>query len=223
MNLKRNYTLPAVPLRIEGYDISNIHGNLSVGSMVVFDKGIPKPAHYRRFKIKTVPYIDDYSMIQEVLKRRFHKYLNKEDKWAIIPDLILIDGGKGHLNAAIEAMHELGVDSIPVASIAKEKEEVFIPGKTTPVDIPKTSAALHLLQRVRDESHRFALSYHQKLRSKKSMLSVLDSIPGIGPKRKKALLKRFGSVQNIKNASKEELTTVTGITDTLAETIKEYL
>jgi excinuclease ABC subunit C len=221
--LKERLLLTTVPLRIEGYDISNIHGNLSVGSMVVFDKGIPKPAHYRRFKIKTVPYINDYSMIQEVLKRRFHNYLNREDKWAIIPDLVLIDGGKGHLHAAIEAMHGLGVDSIPVASIAKEKEEVFIPGKTTPVDIPKNSASLHLLQRVRDESHRFALSYHQKLRSKKSMLSVLDSIPGIGPKRKKALLKRFGSVQNIKNAAKEELTTVIGITDTVAETIKEYL
>lgn len=222
-DLKELLNLPTVPMRIEGYDISNIRGNLSVGSMVVFDKGMPKPAHYRRFKIKTVPYIDDYSMIQEVLRRRFNKYLDKEDKWAIVPDLVLIDGGKGHLNAAIEVLKELKMLSIPVASIAKENEEIFIPAKSTPVDMPQTSAALHLLQRVRDESHRFALSYHQKLRSKKSVLSAIDDIPGIGPKRKKALLKKFGSVPGIKEASIGDLITVVGITQKLAEVIKEYL
>lgn len=222
-DLKGLLKLPSVPLRIEGYDISNIRGNLSVGSMVVFDKGMPKPAHYRRFKIKTVPYIDDYSMIQEVLRRRFHRYLDKEDKWSIVPDLVLIDGGKGHLNAASEVMRELGLDTIPLASIAKENEEVFILAQSVPVDMPKTSVSLHLLQRVRDESHRFALSYHQKLRSKKSILSALDHIPGIGPKRKKALLKKLGSVKGIKEASREELTTVTGITNKLADVIKEYL
>ena len=222
-DLKGLLKLPSVPLRIEGYDISNIRGKLSVGSMVVFDKGMPKPAHYRRFKIKTVPYIDDYSMIQEVLRRRFHRYLDKEDKWSIVPDLVLIDGGKGHLNAASEVMRELGLDTIPLASIAKENEEVFILAQSAPVDMPKTSVSLHLLQRVRDESHRFALSYHQKLRSKKSILSALDHIPGIGPKRKKALLKKLGSVKGIKEASREDLTTVTGITNKLADVIKEYL
>lgn len=221
--LKKKLNLPVAPLRIEGYDISNIRGNLAVGSMTVFEKGIPKPAHYRRFRIKTVADIDDYSMIQEVLRRRFHKYLDKEDKWTEVPDLILIDGGKGHLNSALQAMKELGLDSIPVVSLAKENEDVFIPSKSEPVDILKTSAALHLLQRVRDESHRFALSYHQKLRSKKSTASALDNIPGIGPKRKKALLKRFGSMQGIKEASKEDLITVKGITDKLTDVIKEYL
>jgi len=221
--LKQKLNLPALPARIEGYDISNIRGNLAVGSMVVFDKGLPKPAHYRRFKIRTVADIDDYSMIQEVLRRRFRKFLDKKDNWSITPDLILIDGGKGHLNAALEVLKELSLTSIPVASLAKENEEVFIPGKSKSLDIPRTSAALHLLQQVRDESHRFALSYHQKLRSKKSVVSELDSIPGIGPKRKKALLKKFGSVQGIKKASQEELATVTGITKDLAETIKDYL
>ncbi len=221
--LKERLKLPSVPLRIEGYDISNIRGNLSVGSMVVFDKGIPKPAHYRRFKIMTVLHIDDYSMIQEVLRRRFHRYLDKEDKWAIMPDLVLIDGGKGHLNAASEVIRELGLDTIPLASIAKENEEVFILSQSAPIDIPKASGALHLLQRVRDESHRFALSYHQRLRSKKTIISVLDSIPGIGPKRKKALLKQFDSVKGIKDAAIEELTMVNGITNKLAEIIKEHL
>jgi excinuclease ABC subunit C len=221
--LKEKLNLPAIPIRIEGYDISNIRGNLAVGSMIVFDKGLPKPAHYRRFKIRTVTDINDYSMIQEVLRRRFHKFLDKQDKWAIAPDLILIDGGKGHLNAATEVMKELGLNFIPVASLAKENEEVFIPGKPNSVDIPKTSAVLHLLQRIRDESHRFALNYHQKLRNKKSVVSDLDSIPGIGPKRKKALLKKFGSVKGIKETPNEKLVTIAGITNKLAETIKDYL
>ena len=213
----------AIPLRIEGYDISNIRGNLAVGSMAVFDKGMPKPAHYRRFKIRSVAGIDDYAMIQEVLRRRFRRYVAADDKWSTIPDLILIDGGKGHLNAALEVMKELGLDSIPTASLAKEKEEVFIPGKSEPLDIPQTSAALYLLQRIRDEAHRFALGYHQRLRHKESIASALDSIPGIGPKRKKALLKKFGSVRGIKEASTDELATVEGITSKLAEKVKEYL
>jgi len=221
--LKDRLCLPKIPIRIEGYDISNIRGSLAVGSMVVFDKGIPRPANYRRFKIKTVGGIDDYAMIQEVLRRRFRRFTAAEDRWSIVPDLVLIDGGKGHLNAALEVMRELELDSIPTASLAKEKEEVFIPGKSEPVDIPQTSAALHLLQRVRDESHRFALDYHQRLRSKKGTASALDNIPGIGPKRKKALIKRFGSVHGIKEASIDELAVVEGITHKLAEKVKEYL
>ena len=221
--LKERLGLPGIPLRIEGYDISNIRGNLAVGSMAVFDKGMPKPAHYRRFKIKSVAGIDDYAMIQEVLRRRLRRCLAADDKWATAPDLILIDGGKGHLNAALEVMKELGLDSIPVASLAKEKEEVFIPGKSEPLDIPQTSAALYLLQRIRDEAHRFALGYHQRLRQKEGIASALDSIPGIGPKRKKALLKKFGSVRGIKEASTDELSGVAGMTSKLAEKVKEYL
>ncbi len=221
--LKERLDLPKVPLRIEAYDISNIRGNLAVGSMTVLDKGMPKPSHYRRFKIRSVAGIDDYAMIQEVLRRRFRKHLAAEDKWAVMPDLVLIDGGKGHLNAALEIMKELGMNSIPTASLAKEKEEVFIPGKSEAVDIPQTSAALYLLQRIRDEAHRFALGYHQRLRHKEGIASALDSIPGIGPKRKKALLKKFGSVQAIKEASTEELTAVEGVTARLAEKVKEYL
>ena len=221
--LKDRLCLPKIPIRIEGYDISNIRGSLAVGSMVVFDKGIPRPANYRRFKIKTVGGIDDYAMIQEMLRRRFRRFTAAEDRWSIVPDLVLIDGGKGHLNAALEVMRELELDSIPTASLAKEREEVFIPGKSKPVDISQTSAALHLLQRIRDEAHRFALGYHQRLRHKKGIASALDSIPGIGPKRKKTLIKKFGSVHGIKEASIDELAAVEGITHKLAEKIKEYL
>jgi excinuclease ABC subunit C len=221
--LKDRLSLPRIPLRIEGYDISNIRGNLAVGSMVVFDKGMPKSAHYRRFRIKSVAGIDDYAMIQEVLRRRFRRGLATDEKWSITPGLILIDGGKGHLNAALEVMKELELDSIPAASLAKEKEEVFIPGKPVPLDIPQTSAAMYLMQRIRDEAHRFALGYHQRLRHKEGISSALDSIPGIGTKRKKALLKKFGSVRGIKEASIDELTTIIGITTKLAEKVKEYL
>ncbi|MGD0353723.1 MAG: excinuclease ABC subunit UvrC [Dehalococcoidia bacterium] len=221
--LKDRLGLPRMPLRIEGYDISNIRGNQAVGSMAVFSKGLSKRAHYRRFRIKSVFGIDDYAMIQEVLHRRFKRSLAADDKWSATPDLILIDGGKGHLNAGLEILKELGLDSIPAASLAKEKEEVFVPGRSEPLNIPRTSAALHLLQRVRDEAHRFALGYHRKLRHKESIASALDSIPGIGPKRKRALLKKFGSVRSIKEASIDELSRVPGITGKLAEKVKEYL
>jgi excinuclease ABC subunit C len=221
--LKERLGLPGIPMRIEGYDISDIRGSLAVGSMVVFDKGQPKPAHYRRFRIKSVAGVDDYAMIQEVLRRRFRRSLAADDKWAAMPDLILIDGGKGHLNAALEVVKESGLNSIAVASLAKEKEEVFTPGKSEPIDIPQTSAALYLLQRIRDEAHRFALGYHQRLRQKEGVASALDSIRGIGPKRKKALLKKFGSVQGIKDASIDELARVAGMTSKVAEELKEYL
>jgi excinuclease ABC subunit C len=221
--LKERLGLPRIPLRVEGYDISNIRGDLAVGSMAVFDKGQPKPEHYRRFRIKSVTGIDDYAMIQEVLRRRFQRSLATDDKWSITPDLILIDGGKGHLNATLEVMKELRLNSIPAASLAKEKEEVFIAGKTEPLDIPQTSAALYLLQRIRDEAHRFALGYHQRLRHKEVIASALDSIPGIGPKRKKALLKKFGSVRGIKDAPIDDLSKVAGMTTKLAEQLKEHL
>jgi excinuclease ABC subunit C len=221
--LKNRLRLPKMPSRIECYDVSNIQGTLAVSSMVVLEKGWPKPAHYRRFRIKTVAGADDYAMIQETLRRRFKRGLAGEGSWAIIPDLVLIDGGKGQLNAALEVRHELGLDSIPVVSLAKENEEVFMPGDPQPVSMANDSPALHILQRARDEAHRFAISYHQKLRRKEGMASLLDDIPGIGPKRKRALLKEFGSIEAIKEASLEELSQTQGITRALAQKVKEYL
>jgi len=221
--LKDRLALAKMPMRIEGYDISNIRGNQAVGSMAVFSKGLSKRAQYRRFRIKTVSGIDDYAMIQEVLRRRFKRSIAADEKWSVMPDLVLIDGGKGHLNAALDVLRELGLDSVPATALAKENEEVFIPGRSEPLNIPRTSAALHLLQRVRDEAHRFAIGYHHKLRQKESITSALDSVPGIGSKRKKALLKKFGSVRGIKAAPIDELSRVPGITGNLAEKLKEYL
>lgn len=221
--LKDRLCLPRIPLRIEGYDISDIRGTLAVGSMVVLEKGLPKPSLYRRFRVKMVAGADDYAMIQEILRRRFKRGIAGEGSWAVMPDLILIDGGKGHLATALEARQELGVDSIPMASLAKENEDVFIPGKPAPVDIAKDSPALHILQRARDEAHRFAISYHQKLRSKRGTASILDDISGIGPKRKRALLKKFGSIEAVKEASISQLSQVERITPALAQRIKQYL
>jgi excinuclease ABC subunit C len=221
--LKNRLQLPKMPRRIECYDVSNIQGALAVGSMVVLEKGQPKPAHYRRFRIKTVAGADDYAMIQETLRRRFKRGLTGEGTWAIIPDLVLIDGGKGQLNAALEVRQELRLGSIPMASLAKENEEVFIPGNPQPIYIAKDSPALHILQRARDEAHRFAISYHRRLRHKEGIASNLDNIPGIGPRRKKALLKKFGSIEAIKEASSEELSQTEGITLALAQKVKEYL
>ena len=229
IEIKRELHLPHLPWRMEGYDISNIQGTAAVGSMVVFDKGKPKPSHYRRFRIKTVPGADDYAMLREVLKRRFKRSSIKNsdtstpDTWAILPDLVLIDGGKGQLNTALSAMREMGAGSIPVASLAKENEEIFIPQEKEPVVLPGNSSALQLLQRLRDEAHRFALGYHQKIHKKQAFASVLDTIPGIGPKRKQALLKQFGSVQAIRETPLDELATARGMSQSLVQKIKEYL
>ena len=217
--------LPHPPLRMEGYDISNIQGTSAVGSMVVFEKGKPKPAHYRRFRIKTVSGANDYAMLHEILKRRFKRSgdTSASDSWAISPDLVLIDGGKGQLNAAQAAMHEVGVDSVPVASLAKENEYLFIPQEAKPIILPGNSPGLQLLQRLRDEAHRFALGYHQKIRQKQTFASAFDGITGIGPNRKRTLLRKFGSIRAIQQASTEELATVKGISQSLARRIKEYL
>ncbi|MBA7714174.1 UvrABC system protein C [subsurface metagenome] len=225
--VKRELHLPHLPWRIEGYDISDIQGTAAVGSMVVFDQGKPKPSHYRRFRIKTVSGADDCAMLQEVLKRRFKRSLQSDAAvpapWAILPDLVLVDGGKGQLNAARVVMQEMGVGSVPTASLAKENEAIFIPGEAKPVILPKSSPGLQLLQRLRDEAHRFAIGYHKKVHKREAFASVLDTIPGIGPKRKRALLKQFGSVQAIKEASVEELAAARGLTKSLAKKIKEYL
>ena len=223
--IKRELRLPRLPSRMEAYDISNIRGTAAVGSMVVFEDGRPKPAHYRRFRIKTVSGADDYAMLHEVLKRRFKRSseASAADSWAILPDLILIDGGKGQLNAALSAINESGVSSVPTASLAKENEEIFIPRKMEPIILPRSSPGLQLLQRLRDEAHRFAIGYYQRIRKRETFASALDTIPGIGPKRKRALLKQFGSVQGIRQASEEELAATKGMTQSLAKRVKEYL
>ncbi len=227
--IERELHLPHLPSRMECYDISDIQGKAAVGSMVVFDKGKPKASHYRRFRIKMVSGADDYAMLQEVLRRRFKRFslqssdTSAQDTWAELPDLVLIDGGKGQLNAALSTMQEVGADSIPVASLAKENEEIFIPQKSDPISLPINSPGLQLMQRLRDEAHRFALGYHQKIRHKETFASALDSIPGIGPRRKRALLKHFSSVQAIQKATVEELAAVKGMTKSSARKIKEYL
>ncbi len=221
--IKEELNLPHSPDRIEGYDISDIQGMAAVGSMVVFDKGKPKPAHYRRFKIKSVSGADDYAMLAEVLRRRFKRADAASGTWAIKPDLVLIDGGKGQLSAAIKAMREMGAEAIPAAGLAKENEELFVPGRAKPIVLPPSSPGLQLLQRLRDEAHRFALGYHHRIRKRESFASVLDSVPGIGAKRKKALIRHFGSLKGIREASVEELAKVSGITESLAQKIKEYL
>jgi excinuclease ABC subunit C len=221
--VEKELKLKAAPLRMEAYDISNIQGTSAVGSLVVFENGKPKPAHYRRFKIKTVEGANDYAMLQEVLKRRFaRKSKDATDAWAILPDLVIIDGGKGQLNAALSILKETG-NQVPMASLAKENEEIFLPGKKDPVTLPKTSPGLQLLQRLRDEAHRFAVGYFTSVHRRKTFTSALDSIPGVGPRRKSALLRQFGSVQRIRDASSEELAAATGMNREQAEKIKEYL
>jgi excinuclease ABC subunit C len=224
--IERELKLKSMPTRMEAYDISNIQGSSAVGSMVVFEKGKPKPAHYRRFKIKTVSGANDYAMLQEVLQRRFRRSLKGDvaatDTWAILPDLILIDGGKGQLNAALAVLRETGT-AVSIAGLAKENEEIFLPRRKEPVVLPHSSPGLQLLQRLRDEAHRFAISYYAKVHRKKAFTSLLDDIPGIGPKRKGALLRRFGSVQRIREASVDELVAATGMTHKQVKKIKEYL
>ena len=242
--LQEELNLPNLPGRMECYDISNIQGTNSVGSMVTFQDGLPKPAHYRRFRIKTVQGIDDYAMMQEVLRRRFKRVAALkgktstdsgedqnaggaspavEDSWGIVPDLVLIDGGKGHLSAALEVFLELGIDFIPLASIAKENEWLFVPQTPEPIALPTNSQALYLVQRMRDEAHRFAITYHRKLRSKSSIASSVDLVPGIGPKRKRMLMRRFGSLSGIKEAAIEDIAAVPGMTRSLAVRLKESL
>jgi excinuclease ABC subunit C len=228
LEIQKELDLSVLPSRIEGYDISNIQGTDAVGSMVVFEDGKPKPSDYRRFKIKTVEGPNDYGMLQEMLKRRFKRAVSEDEKdsrstWAIMPDLVVIDGGKGQLNAALGVLNEAGIDSLSIIGLAKENEEIFLPGKSSPVVLPKSSLGLKLLQRLRDESHRFAITYFQKVHKKRTFTSALDEISGIGPKKKKALIKHFGSVQAIRQASSDEIQKAPGINKALADKIKESL
>jgi excinuclease ABC subunit C len=224
--LRKALSLPGLPRRIECYDISNIHGTSAVGSMVVFEGGLPRKSHYRRFQIKTVAGADDYAMIQEVLRRRFKRISTEGrggDAWAVLPDLVLIDGGRGQLNAALQAMEGLGAGSIPCASIAKEEEAIFLPHSAGPLMLPRESPALRLLQRARDEAHRFAVGYYRKVHRRRTFVSSLDGIPGLGAKRKRSLIKRFGSVAGIRQATVEDLKSVEGMTGAVAKRVKESL
>jgi excinuclease ABC subunit C len=218
--------LPRMPRRIECFDISNIQGTNPVASMVVFEDGKPAKREYRRFTIKTVVGSNDFAMMQEVIRRRFRRAAEADEdqngKWTALPDLVIIDGGKGQLNAALEAIEEVGM-SVPICGLAKENEEIFLPGQPLSILLPRDSQALYLVQRVRDEAHRFAVTFHRQRRSKSTFKSTLDEIPGIGPKRKKALLKHFGSVKAIRGASVAEIAAVDGIGASVAVQIKSNL
>ncbi|MCG0277452.1 MAG: excinuclease ABC subunit UvrC [Thermanaeromonas sp.] len=221
--LKEVLALPALPQRMEAFDISNLQGTEMVGSMVVFIGGRPDPSSYRRFRIKDVQGPNDFASLKEVLFRRFKRLAQGDPKFSARPDLVLIDGGRGQLSAAREVMRELGVEDIPTFSLAKGEELIFREGDARPLALPKDSAALRLLQRLRDEAHRFAITYHRQRRSKGALASVLDDIPGVGPKRKRALLRHFGSVENIRRASLEDLLQVEGMNKAVAARIKEVL
>lgn len=202
LSLQRDLYLKNVPFDIAACDVSNLGGTDAVGSIVFFANGKPLKKKYRRFKIKTVEGQDDFSMMGEVVARYFNKLAETGEDF---PDLLLVDGGKGQLKAALEALRDLGLESQPCAAIAKRFEEVYLPGRGTPIGIPRTSSALKLLQLIRDEAHRFALTYHRNLRSRRVELSELDAISGIGEKRKIALLKSFGSLEKIKAARLQDL------------------
>ncbi len=216
--------LEKLPRRIECYDISNLQGDSPVASMVVFEDGRPKKSDYRRFGIKEIQGPNDYAMMQEVLRRRFKraKDLESTEEWRELPDLVIVDGGKGQLSSALEVFHELEI-SVPVVGLAKENEEIFLPGRSDPIILPRDAQSLYLVQRVRDEAHRFAVTFHRGKRKKASFRSALDEVRGLGPQRKKALLRTFGSVKKIREATAEDLLTVDGIGPALAEQIKSEL
>ena len=227
--LKRYLGLAVLPRRIECYDISNTQGTESVGSMVVFEEGQPKKDQYRRFRIKTVEGPNDFASMYEVLSRRFaHAAAEQEQaeenaKFAKLPDLIIIDGGKGQPQFARRAMAEQGYSDIATFGLAKKEELLFQENEDEPIVLPRDSQSLFLVQRIRDEAHRFAITYHRSLRGKRNLASVLDDIPGVGEKRKKKLLQHFGSFSKIQEATVEELAEVDGISTTVAEEIYHYL
>lgn len=218
--------LPQPLRRIEAFDISNLGDRFAVGSMVVMEDGEPASGEYRRFKIRTVAGQNDFAMMNEVLTRRLRRAIAQDENFSKLPDLVLIDGGKGQLSAAQAAMraHETKLpQKIPIIALAKRVEEIFVPGKPEPIVLRKDNPTLHLIQRLRDEAHRFAVTYHRKLRQKALSESVLDEIPDIGPKRKQALLQHFGSVDVIREASLDELLSVKGIPRRVAENIRKHL
>jgi excinuclease ABC subunit C len=242
--LQESLGLEDAPLRIECYDISTLQGTNSVASMVVMEDGLPRKSEYRRFKIRGVEGQDDFAMMHEVITRRFRKYLEETSpsvvdteaaavaasarpaavkKFAYPPNLIIIDGGKGQLNAARRALDELGITDVEICSLAKRLEEVFLPDREDSVLLPRGSEALFLVQRIRDEAHRFAITYHRSLRGRQMTESALDDIPGVGPRRRRALLEHFGSLKEIREADVEALIGVEGISATLASAIHDHL
>jgi excinuclease ABC subunit C len=239
--LQEALSLPRPPNRIECFDISTTQGTAIVASRVVFVQGTPKKAEYRKFNIRTVSHegSDDYQSMREALTRRFNRWKeaqeeeltplpvgqqeDRDETWRLLPDLLMIDGGKGQLKVAVEVLTEFDLmGRVPVVSLAKQFEEIYRPGSSTPLILPRRSDALFLVQRVRDEAHRFAITSHRQRRQKIGMASQLETVPGIGPAKRKALLKAFGnSISAIRAASLEELAAVPGITPKLAELIKE--
>ena len=217
--LRRALSLPGAPNRIEGYDISNIQGTEQVGSMVVWENGDLKKDDYKRFRIRTVAGADDFASLREVLTRRFAKAL---EQGSVLPDLVLIDGGRGQLNVGLSVLQELGLDWLPVIGLAKQQEEVYVGESPQPLALDPTSPALHTLQRIRDEAHRFAITYHKKLRDRRTIQSVLDAIPGIGPTIRTSLLKTLGSARRVREASVAELAAVPKVTPKLAQRIHDH-
>jgi excinuclease ABC subunit C len=232
-DLQLRLRLANAPKRIECLDVATFQGRETVGSIVAFDEGEPAKAGYRRFRIRGVEGTDDFAAVAEVVRRRYREARARGD----VPDLLVIDGGLGQLSAARATLRELGLEELEVVALAKERverdatapeirrrpERVFLPGRKNPVVLKANSTALFLLQRVRDEAHRFANAYHQRLRERARFVSTLDAIPGVGPRRRRALLRRFGSVRRVREASTEALAAVPGITVTLAARIKEQL
>jgi excinuclease ABC subunit C len=221
MGLREVLSLPRQPSRIDCFDISNLGGNLAVGSMVVFQDGVPNKSEYRRYRIKTVQGQDDFAMIKEVISRRIRSSLAGETPFA---DLMIVDGGKGQLNIALEVLKDANLDGKqPIIGLAKKFEHIFMPGKSEPLILDDHSPILHLLQRIRDEAHRFAITYHKKLRQRTLTESILDHIPSIGPRRKQLLIQHFGSVEEIREATIDELRSVNGINQRIAEDIRKHI
>jgi excinuclease ABC subunit C len=230
--LQEALDLPTAPLRIECFDMSHIQGSDYVGSMVVMEDALPKKSDYRRFKIREVPGNDDFAAMEEVLTRRLTALVAEQDrpadgrprKFAYEPNLLLVDGGKGQLSVAIKVVEDLGLgDRISVAALAKRFEEVFVPGMADPIRIPRNSEALYLLQRVRDEAHRFAITYHRQLRNRRMTASALDDIAGLGPTRKRRLIKELGGVRGVKATSPDELAALPWLPDAVAKAVYEKL
>src|SRR6266542_3677222 len=222
--------LAEAPLRIEYYDISNLQGTEIVASMVVMEDGLPKRSDYRRFKVRHQEGQDDFAAMEEVLTRRFRRYLaereegaRKGKRFSYPPNLLLVDGGKGQLNVAVRVLEELGLEDISVAALAKRFEEVYVPDRSEPVRVPRDSEALYLLQQVRDEAHRFAITYHRQLRQKKMTKSVLDEVPGLGPTRRSRLLKEFGSVKKLRERSLDELLALSWLPERVARSLYAQL
>jgi len=232
--LEEALELPRTPLRIECYDISTMQGSETTGSMVVFVQGVPRKSHYRRFTIRGVAGQDDYASMGEVLERRFRRWEIAQSEemlgtrdikgWARLPDLLLVDGGKGQLAVAVEVLESFDLlEAVSVAALAKQREEIYLPGRSRPVVLPRRSQSLFLVQRVRDEAHRFAVRHHRGRRRRAGLSSQLENIPGVGPARRKALLKTFGSIEAIRGASVEEIEAIPRLPRSVAETIKRCL